>query len=101
MKLPLLESRTPLIICSRKVKEALFFLSYLRAFEFPGNSCHDINCISSTNTNTDPTQATTIGGMGICADKHDARIGVVLKDNLRNRARFTYKGMERLPPSNR
>lgn len=55
---------------------------YIRTFELPRDSSHDVHSISSTNSYTDATQTTTVRSVGVSADQHHSRIGVVLQNNL-------------------
>lgn len=56
--------------------------THFRTFELPRDSSHDIHGVSSTHSNTDGTQATAIGSVGVCTNQHHSRIGVILQDDL-------------------
>lgn len=56
--------------------------THIRTLELPRDSSHDINGVSSTHSNTDGTQATTIGSVGVCTNQHHSRIGIILQDDL-------------------
>lgn len=56
--------------------------THFGTLELPRDSSHDIHSISSTHSNTDGTQATAIGSVGVCTNQHHSRIGIVLQDDL-------------------
>lgn len=56
--------------------------THFGALELPWDSGHHIHSISSTHSDADGTQATTIGGVGVCTNQHYSRVGVVLQDDL-------------------
>lgn len=56
--------------------------AHLWTLELPGDSCHDIYGVGSSDSDADGTKTTTVWCVGICADKHDPRVGVVLEDDL-------------------
>lgn len=60
---------------------------YFWTLELPGDSCHDIYSISSSDSDADSTKPTAIRCVGICANQHDSRIGVVLKNDLQGTMR--------------
>lgn len=54
----------------------------LGALEFPRDSCHDIHGVGSSHSDANGAQPTTVGRVGVCADQHRSRVGVVLEDDL-------------------
>lgn len=50
--------------------------------ELPGNSCHDIYSICSSNANADGTKPTSIWCVRVCADQHHSWVSIVLQDDL-------------------
>lgn len=58
------------------------FSADLGTLELPGDSCHDIYSICSSNTDADGTKPTTIRCVGVCANEHHSRVGIVLQDDL-------------------
>ena len=57
--------------------------SHLGGFEFPGQPCHHVHSVSTTHAHGAHAQPTSIGRVGVCANHHASREGIVLKHNLR------------------
>mmetsp|Transcript_45480 Transcript_45480/g.75908 ORF Transcript_45480/g.75908 Transcript_45480/m.75908 type:complete len:411 (+) Transcript_45480:1238-2470(+) len=53
-----------------------------RGLEFPRDASHDIDSISTTDTDGDHAKTSSVGGMAVSTDHETAREGVVLKDDL-------------------
>lgn len=51
-------------------------------FKLPRDSSHDIYSVGSTHSDTDATQATTIGCVGVGTNQQYSRIGIVLQNDL-------------------
>lgn len=56
--------------------------THFRTLELPRDSSHDIHSVSSTHANTDGTQATAIGSVGVGTNQHHSRISIILQDDL-------------------
>ena len=54
----------------------------LGGLELPGKVGHDIDGISTTDTDGSHTETTTVGGVGVSADQETAGESVVLEENL-------------------
>jgi len=54
----------------------------LGALELPGNAGHDINGVSTSDTNGNHAEAAGVRGVGVGADHHQSRDCIVLQDNL-------------------
>lgn len=54
----------------------------LRCLELPGETSHDIDGISTTNTNSGHTETTGVGGVRVSTDHKTTGESVVLHDNL-------------------
>ena len=54
----------------------------LGALEFPGEASHDIDGIGTTNTASNHTETTSVGGVRVRTDHETAGEGIVLKDDL-------------------
>lgn len=59
----------------------------VRGLELPGEVGHDINSISTTDTNGGHTETTTVDSMRISTDKKTTREAVVLEEDLMNNTR--------------
>ena len=59
----------------------------LGGLKLPGEVGHDIDGISTTDTNGKLTKTTSVGGMGVSTDQESTGEGVVLKNNLVNDTR--------------
>jgi len=59
----------------------------LGALELPGNISHDIDGISSTDTDGDHTETTGVGGVRVSSDHQTSGEGVVLENDLVNNTR--------------
>ena len=54
----------------------------LGSFEFPGKAGHDVDSVSTTNTNGGHTKTTSVGSVRISTDEESTRESVVLEHNL-------------------
>lgn len=59
-----------------------WYSTNLWTFQLPGDSCHNIYSICSSNANADGTKAASIWCVGVCANEHHSWVGVVLQDDL-------------------
>jgi hypothetical protein len=59
----------------------------LGTFELPWNISHDINSISTTNTTSDHSQATSVWSVRIRTDHKTTRERIVLENYLMNNTR--------------
>lgn len=56
--------------------------THIRTFELPGDASHDIDSVSSANSNADGTQTPAVGCVGVCANQHNSWVGVVFQNYL-------------------
>ena len=52
------------------------------ALQLPRDVGHHIDCVGTTHTNAEATEATTVGGVRVCANHKEARESIVLEDDL-------------------
>lgn len=56
----------------------------LGSLQLPGKTSHDIDSISTTDTNSSHSKTTSVGGVRVSTDHQTTRESVVLQDNLVN-----------------
>jgi hypothetical protein len=54
----------------------------LGALQLPRDTSHDVDGVGTTDTTSDHTETTGVGGVGVGTDHHETRHGVVLKNDL-------------------
>lgn len=60
-----------------------FNTDHFWTFQFPRNISHYVDSISTSNTNTDATEATTVDCVTVSTDQQTSRIHVIFKQNLK------------------
>lgn len=58
------------------------FSANLGTLELPWDSCHDIYSVCSSDSDANGTEPTTVWCVGVCANEHHPRVGIVLQDDL-------------------
>ena len=56
--------------------------THIGTLELPGYVSHDVHGVGSSHSNADGPQPPPIGRVGVCANQHDSRVGIVFQDDL-------------------
>lgn len=66
--------------------------AYLRALEFPRDVGHDVDCVSTADTDAETSEAAAVGGVRVGTDDEEAGESVVFEDDLFS-TKYIFQGM--------
>lgn len=67
-----------------ETKQLGIVTSHLGTLQFPWQPSHDIHSVCSSHTNEHTAKPSTIGGVAISPNEHQAGVGIVLQNDLKS-----------------